>query len=191
MVDEIDDPFELMLSDLFAKYGKQDFPELTLERRASLRKLFPTANQSVPTLNLLWKRVANHVGETLEILSMIHMTLTGSEPVLMRDGDEDETPQLNSVSLAVLDGELRALLFPSENRRVRIALSVRGDVASRNDLSVELTAGDRLIEARPMEQKAEVVLDGCGDFTVTLFSGDKALGSMKLDINEVKASDND
>lgn len=184
------DAFEKRLRGLLRKTGDVDVPALTPERLASLRALIPESGIPVPSLSLMWKRVAD---KTFEILSFVETSgLSFSAPVasVLRGGEQrDAVPYVETASLSLPDGELKVQVLPAGNRRAKLLLSVRGKYAEKDDLSVELSLGRRLIEARPLEQKVEFTLVGTGEFSIVLFSGDEAIGRMSLDIGETRDAD--
>lgn len=184
---ENDDDFEKRLRAVLARADKAAVPPLTPERLAALRELLPASRPSRPSLALLWKRLRNDARDALVMVTMTGLTGGGDSMPLFRDGDSGET-HIDTVAFPLRDGELRVQVIPCDNHRAKALLSVKGLVAERKDLSVELALGERLIEARPLEQKAEVTLDGAGCFRISLFSGETPLGSMDVDIRIVKES---
>lgn len=188
MNDDKDNLFEQRLRNLLAKTGDVEVPPLTPERLAALRSLIPASPASKHSLSLVWRRAIGEIKDTLVILKTAGMTIGSAPAPLVRDGETGS--RIDMISCPLPNGELKAQVVPVGNRKAKLILSVKGEYLKRNDLSVELSLGQRLLEARPLEQKAEVTLDGIGSFTVTLFAGDAVVGEMNLDIGEAKDPDN-
>lgn len=181
MIDDTDELFEQRLCFLLAKTRGANGLELTTERMERLRALVPIAPADHPSLTLVWRRMADGIAETLSILRTSDPLCVENSSSLLRDGNESAA-RLEMVSFPLYGGELRAQVIPGENRSAKVLLSVKGSVAERDDLFVELSLGRRLIEARPLEQKAEVTVNGAGNFGITLFAGDSHLGTIHLNI---------
>lgn len=189
MTDDIDMNFEQRLRDLLGKMGDIAIPSLTRERLVLLRALISDAPAVMPSLCLAWRRVAAEAEGILAIVKMAGVALESVPVPLVRNGRE-ENVRMDTVSCPLSNGELKAQVIPVGYHKARLVLSVSGECGSRGDLSVELSHGQKLIEARPLERKVEVALDGLGVFTVTLFSGEEVMGSMLLDIDEAQDSSN-
>lgn len=189
MTDDSDTLFEQRLRSLLAKVGVVKGRELTAERLERLRALVPMIPAEMPTATLLWRRMGDGITETLSILKTVGLFTACTQSSLLRDGKTDGT-RFDRISFPVQDGELLAQVIPGENRSAKVLLSVKGSLAERDDLSVELLLGKRLIEARPLEQKAEVTITGSGDFSIALFAGESSLGTMRLDIGAEEDSGN-
>lgn len=185
MSNDTNDAFEQRLGNLLKKTGTVDIPPLTCERLESLRTLIPEVGESMPFLSLVWKRIADGVSDTLSLVGASGLSLS-TPPVSILRGDEkrDNVPFIETASLTIPNGELQAQILPVGKHRAKLLLTVKGTCAETDDLSVELSLGQRLIEARSLEQKVEFTLSGMGNFSVTLFSGDEAIGRMNLDIGE-------
>lgn len=193
MSDDTDEVFEQRVRDMLAKSGDFVIPTITLERLAMLRTLIPNSmsgsSTSRPSLSLIWQCVAGEAKDALIVLKSAGVTIGAAPTPLVRNGDEES--RIDMITCPLPNGEMKARIVPQGDRKAKLIVSVTGEYSKRDDLTVELSQGDRLIEARPMEQKAEVTLAGIGAFTVTLFSGDTVVGEMRLDIGEAKESGNE
>lgn len=187
-----DEIFEQRLRNLLKRTGNVAVPPLTPERLESLRALIPVSDASIPFLSFLWRHAVDRVGETLSLVESMGLTISSpAVPVIRGEEGKDDASYLETASLTLPDGELRVQILPVAKRRARLLLSVKGACANTEKLSVELLLGDRLIEARPLEQIAEFSLTGSGKFTIVLFSGDEAIGKMRLGIGDAGDSRHD
>lgn len=178
-----DDLFEQRFTESLLQRGKISAPPLTPERKASLMAKVTAARESSPALPLVWRRI---VGTTREILTMgktIGVLLLDSPAPVMRDGGEEKS-RVESAMLQFQGGELHIQAIADSNHRTRLLLSVKGDSEQRDDLSVELSLGEELIEARPLEKRAELFVDGTGEFRLDLFAGAEEIATLCLPIGE-------
>lgn len=183
-----DAAFEQRLRHLLAKTNDIVVPELSAERLQRLRSLIPHSSPSFPSLSLIWRKTSDGVRNFLVLVEMIGVhAVCGMAPVL-RDGSGGELA-INAVSLPLPEGEVVVQVVPIGGRKAKALLSAKGRYSTVNDLSVELLHGGRLVEARPLEQKAELTLGGEGCFTLVLYIGDTAIGRMNVDISGEKDSD--
>lgn len=183
-----EDNFEERLSGAFSASERVTVPPLTPERMATLRALVRPMYEDQPVLSLLWRRIADGAGEVLETVRMAGLTNLASPAPVFR-GENAGQPQVGVMSLPVQGGELRVEIIPGKSRTARLLLTAKGDFAERDDLSVELSLGDRLLEARPLEQKAELAVAGIGAFTLSLYVGEEIAASLVLDIGTAKDED--
>ena len=190
MSNDNDEGFEHRLRHLLEKTGEVAVPPLSTERMDSLRALVPQPPHRGYHLELVWKKAADKVNEFLEMVQCIGLHTVHAPQPIMRDG-QVKPSKADMVSMPLPGGELLVGVESFAQQRARLVLSVKGDLSFDADLSVELSLGQRLIEARPLEQKVEFPLTGTGDFTITLFSGDAVLGEMALRIGEQKAGDDE
>lgn len=181
----IDDDFEERLSAAFSKAERVRVPPLTPERKAMLRALVRPAQDGRAVLSLMWRIIADGVEEMLYVVKTKGLVVSPSSAPVFR-GDAGGEAQVGVVSLPVQGGELRIQVIPCKNRKARLVLTAKGEFAERDDLSVELALGSRLLEARPLEQKAELSVDGVGAFNLSLYAGDDIVGSVVLDIGMAK-----
>lgn len=178
-----DDLFEQRFTDSLLRRGKIAVPPLTPERKASLMASVKAARENSPTLVLTWRRIAGMAGEILTMAETVGLQLIDSPAPVMRDGGEGKS-RMESATLPFQGGELHIQAIADEKRRTRLLLSVKGECEQRDDLSVELSLGDDLIEARPLEKKAELTLDGIGDYRLDLFAGSEEIATLRLPIGE-------
>lgn len=187
MNDEHDNAFEQRLRNLLAKTEDITVPELSEERLRKLRLLIPRRESTTPYLSLAWRKLAECIHENLAIVKIVGLNpITGVTPA-MRNGNGIDNV-IEAVSLSLPHGEIVVQVTPSGERKAKALLSVKGRYSGKSDLSVELLRDGRLIEARPLEQKAELTLDGESNFTLILYAGDEAVAKMDLDIGETKDS---
>ena len=182
------DDFEERLRAMLAKADRVTIPPLSPERLAALRALIPTGQGTCPSLTLTWKKLVNDARHTLVVSMATGLNLLKSPAPIFRDAAAAE-PHIETVGIPLQNGEMQAQIIPLDNHKAKVLLSVKGKVAERNDLSVELSLGQKLIEARPLEQKAEVTLHGTGFFKLSIFSGEITLGSMNMNIGIEKDPD--
>lgn len=185
--------FEKRLSDWLSRTEEVETPPLTSSQLEWLRSLIPSNNDSstVPTLSFVWKKVTNDVAEKLEIISFFQMKEIKLPLSPMRaDDNELFEKTMFSCSLPDGDGELWVHVLPIGNRKAKVAIMVKGFEGQAN-LSVELLTdedyGKRLIEARPLkDNNAEMTINGIGRFFIALYSGADHIGSMGINIEELK-----
>ena len=180
--------FEERLRAMLAKAEKVVIPPLTSERLASLRALIPDVQSVCPSLTLTWKKLVNDVRHSLVVTAATGLNMLRSPAPVFRDGAAAGA-HIETIGFPLQNGEMQAQIIPLDNCKAKVLLSVKGNVAERNDLSVELALGQKLIEARPLEQKAEVTLHGTGFFKLSIFSGETPLGSMNMNIGIEKDPD--
>lgn len=180
--------FEQRLRDLLAKTENVDIPTLSAERMKNLRALITEQMPSTPLLKYVWEKIGE---KTLKTLSQVYASgLITVEALSPTTRGEHDTPRLGTVAMPLPHGELRVQVVPFENRKAKLLLSVKGYSVDQ-DLSVELSLGPRLIEARSMEQTAEFSLNNIGHFSIVVYSGDEPIGSLNLDIGEEEDLEND
>lgn len=179
-----DAEFESCIRNVLKKTKWKEIPPLTPDRLASLCALIPVSASGVPGAVWVWNRLA---GKAMDIFSLIGvfngLTVVSVDAPLMRGDEEGAT---TAVSLPLPKGELRVRLEPRDNRAAVIVLHVDGELAARDDLSVELALNGKLTEARPLERKAEVRMGGPGEYILTVFKGVDAVGEMRMTIKELE-----
>lgn len=184
-----DEAFEQRLRILLKKTEDVVVPPLTRERLDSLRVMIPS---STPFLSVVWKQMVEGTSEALSLVQSSGLDFSAPVASVLRGGErEKDIPFVKTASLALPNGELRVQILPVGHRQAKLLLSVRGEYVKADDLSVELALGQRLIEARPLEQKVEFTLVGAGEFSITLFAGDAMIGRMNLNIDGARDHDND
>lgn len=181
MNNDSDEMFEKRLRYLLSKTKDIRGMDLSSERLQNLRALIPIAAADCPYLSLVWKRLTTDAAEGLSVLKVFGLRIMSEPAPLLRSG-ENNSAHHNTVLLPLSDGELLARIIPGECRTAKVLLSARGMLQERGDLYVELSFGKKLVEARPLEQKAEVTLPGVGIYRITLFAGDAQLGTISFDI---------
>lgn len=193
MINESDTAFKQRLRDILAKSEDVAVPPLTPARLTALRALIPESmsesSDSDPFLTLAWQRIAGTAGEALVILKAVGVSIASEAAPLVRNGGGDEV-RMDVLTYQLLNGELKAQMLPLGWCKAKLMLSVKGECSKMNDLAVELSQDGRLVEARPLEQKTEVTLDGVGQFVVTLLAGSTVIGAMRLNIGIAKDSGN-
>lgn len=181
MNNESETAFEQRLRDILDKTGEVAVPPLTVARLTALRALIPPTQEAKPLLSLVWESLANASEDVLRVVKTVGMAFEILPSPLVRDVDGGVS-RIEMITCPLPNGELKAQVISSGSRKAKLVLSIKGDYIKRNDLSVELSLGQRLLEARPLEQKAEVTLDGTGLFIVKIFAGEEIIGEMNLDI---------
>ena len=178
-----DNKFEQRLRNLLQKTGSVDIPPLTQERLESLRTLIPTPIGTLPTLSLVWKQAVNGLSEILALVEASGLYFHNPvAPVLRGDEKHEDDPFNQTISLALPNGELWIQTLPLSDHKAKLLLSIKGRYNESDTLSIELSHGQRLIEARPLEQKAEFTISGFGIYSVALFSENEIIGKLNLKI---------
>lgn len=175
--------FEQRFAESLLRRGKMPVPRLTPERKAALLAEVKAVRENTPALFLIWKRVAGTAGELLTTAKATGMQLVDSPAPVMR-GEEGRKSCVESATLPLQCGELRIQAIADGSRRTRLLLSVKGECEQRDDLSVELSLGEDLLEARPLEKKAELTLDGIGEYRLDLFAGREEIATLRLPVGE-------
>ena len=180
-----DDDFEQRLGQAFSESRRIVVPPLTRTMRETLHAMRTQSHQPQRMIFLLWRKITTHAEESLTLAKAIGVAVAPvSAPVFRGEGCAES--HIGMITVPVAGGEVHIQALPGKNRKTRLVMTAKGNWAAQSDLSVEVALGDRLLEARPLEQKVELSVDGAGAYTVSLSAGESVLGHVILDIGVVE-----